>query len=1783
MTENGSSGIVAVPEQGQNQGTITRWGDNLNKKQKSTVRIGFNNINGFKAEINNSNNRDLHSFISHYGFDVFGMSEINLHWKNCQHHVSECTKGWFRRLNYTNAYYKTYPSQSTFQVGGVMQFIIGDTSTRVFAKGGDDIGRWTWQSLRGKNNKVVRFISAYRPVKNEGNAGSTWNQQQYYADIKNSKLNPHEQWIFDLRILIEQWLMEGDSIVLMVDLNDDVRTSQVATSMVRMGLKEIVTSKHQAPNTHQRGSRPIDGIFVSEEICPMACGYVESPSDHLCVWMDLDFESIFGDLHKTGKLQIRRLQCADPRTVQAYNNALWESAKEKNIERMILDLDNPRLNHKEKVKLWEKIDKTMLKLRLNAEKKCRQIKAGNIQWTPELAKLRLIKKFWTLEYRRRSKYRIDFKFFSRVARKVGLDPKHCWEMGEIHDNIRKAKNDLSTYKKLHAQKRGTWLEGLAQALADNEESGTQDKDITTMKYITMLKQREEQRSSARIIRRIVHSSKAFQQLDHVDFDVDGVVRTTDTKENMERVLLTENAARFNQAGNSPFLQPPLAQVVGHYADNNALEVLSNTTAPIVTNDFYTNLVLQAIDHPNIVHPIQVEMSSSSFAQGWLKCREHTAAGPSGLHFGHFMAACKHPQMREIECSMANFPLRSGYSPERWQHGVEVMLLKQFNNFHVSKLRAILLFEADFNFNNKRIGRSLMWQAEDMGWLAPEQYGSRRSHSAIDHCLNKRLSFDLLRQYRQSGAICVNDMKGCYDRIVHSVAALCMQRWGMPKAPIRMMLHTIQHLKHYVRTAFGKSDSYFEANKVHPVAIQGIGQGNGAGPQIWAAISTLLLDILRKQQMGGYFISPITQKQLHLVGYAYVDDTDIITTDNEQNYIHTTNNIQQCIDTWQGIIHATGGQLEPAKTYWYLINFTWTKGKWRYSTIPETPMQLTMNNNSSSPIRLERLEVTEARRTLGVRLAPDGNNQAEFKYLREECNQWADRIWSGMVPRKYAWQAFSSTIWAKVAYALPATTFSQQQCQESTKRMVAATLSKMGINKNIPRDLVFGSKNKQGLGFPDLYVWQGTEAVNRFLKYMSSGSSATAHLLKASYELLVLESGLDQPLSYAYKQWKTCITDSFLSHLWQFIDTYQIRLRGPSTLGNGHRMNDRLIMDSLVHKLSDEQLARVNRCRLYLQVVWWSDITDGSGTAISENAILGRQQAIVARHWKWPKQERPPQQDWETWIMAISLGNVRLRNGKIKLGHPLGHWFDGNYTWYYDSSCERLLHAPTNSIWIRQTGRPTRSATSKYKQSTVTDGQFPKSQVASITTSANTVIVEGFAPVRPPIINNYSSFRSFLRSHDKWHWLQNVEVTENVVVEVARHIQEGNGIVVSDGSFKDGKGTASLVIEGHNSNARIVADVLVPGNSDEQRAFRSEAAGILASFQLVNAIVLYTKISQGSIKMCCDGKSALSRCFEKRIDMRKPHWDIVTTAIKERESSVIIWSPQHVKGHQNIFPLERDATLNDEMDQRCKNFWNVSVQSQPIWFQQSWTITIQDRQIGNDVSEEIRQHCATERATKYWKQYLGDHQDAIDWEPLGSAIKNIKRSRAQWLTKHSSGFCSVGSFAKKIGLRSSDMCPRCGEVETVEHVWRCKHEEAAKLWRTHIRKLQRTLGQLQTDPKIIKAIITGLDGWHQGEEKIYNRRFVAEQAADLQSNIGWKHFFEGRQIRQWRTLQEEYFRRKSICTSGKRWSRAIILKLWDIAWDLWEHRNGIAHGKDSILLSIDINNKIKELWKNPIRN
>jgi hypothetical protein len=136
--------------------------------------------------------------------------------------------------------------------------------------------------------------------------------------------------------------------------------------------------------------------------------------------------------------------------------------------------------------------------------------------------------------------------------------------------------------------------------------------------------------------------------------------------------------------------------------------------------------------------------------------------------------------------------------------IDFELLKKEGVYRPETFRTIQLYEPDFNQNNRLLGREAMVHAERHGNLAMEQYGSRKNLSAILHVVNKVLSFDLIRQYKAPAALCSNNAKSCYDRIIHSVASLCFQHQGVPEPPLVCMLTTLQNTEHMIWTAYRNS-------------------------------------------------------------------------------------------------------------------------------------------------------------------------------------------------------------------------------------------------------------------------------------------------------------------------------------------------------------------------------------------------------------------------------------------------------------------------------------------------------------------------------------------------------------------------------------------------------------------------------------------------------------------------------------------------------------------------------------------------------------------------------------------------------------------------------------------------------------------------------------------------------------------------------------------------------------------------------------------------------------------
>ena len=108
-----------------------------------------------------------------------------------------------------------------------------------------------------------------------------------------------------------------------------------------------------------------------------------------------------------------------------------------------------------------------------------------------------------------------------------------------------------------------------------------------------------------------------------------------------------------------------------------------------------------------------------------------------------------------------------------------MLEKKANDMHVSKLRAMLLLEADFNAANKILFKSRMTPTLEKGNLIPREIiGGRQFQSAMHVAVDKRLVSYIANQAKTSHVIISADASNCFDRVAHSIVALACSHFGL---------------------------------------------------------------------------------------------------------------------------------------------------------------------------------------------------------------------------------------------------------------------------------------------------------------------------------------------------------------------------------------------------------------------------------------------------------------------------------------------------------------------------------------------------------------------------------------------------------------------------------------------------------------------------------------------------------------------------------------------------------------------------------------------------------------------------------------------------------------------------------------------------------------------------------------------------------------------------------------------------------------------------------------------
>lgn len=1663
----------------------------LQARNAERGRMILQNVNGLTRERVEELRRSVELDQTGAQCAILLLTEINVDWRESFLSFKEMTR-WRCPRHVHFSHNITERKGRLYQPGGVAILSFGGAAARVVATESDPTGLGRWCAVQYQiKNKRLWIITLYRPCASLGPDTVYQQHLRYLVSIQDPR-DPRAALLEDLDLVVKRFREQGHWVVVAGDFNEDVRQIRFT------GLREVITRFSAGP-TYQSGSVPIDGFFASLTV-PVTRGglfpfYEFSLSDHTAVWL----ESTVFEQQPPRTPAIRRLTMGQPQVVEKYLASLRAAW-------------SPELS-----------DGQVVMAMVRAEKECRKVHTGGLSYSPELSRSLLLVRLWKLRLKRAQGKGVSVSLLRRMEQQCGLSDGQSAVLLSAEDvqvALGLAQEQAKICRKNHVSLRYTFLRQRAQTCPELEA----------------MIERERARAVFRRLREAI-PAKSRRPLFMVQ-DLDGSWK--DSEDTIFHAVVDENRRRFTQTNLTPLRVEPLRGLFGDLGETGVVEeVLSGTfEIPLGSDPGFADLV-PFLKREESVSTIDI-FSTEAFCRGWRKMKEWTGCqGP--LHFSHFKAIAQDECLSQRAASLLRESFTSGVPEDRWLRGTDVMIEKKAGQYRVDQLRTILLFQPDFNFGNKLIGKAMMGQAERLGLLPEAQYGSRRAKSASVQLTNKVLLFELARMQAVPLGYCSTDAKSNYDRIVHSFAVLAMCRLGVPHKVALCMFRVLQGMAHTVRTGFGDSELTYSSNSHDP--FQGVGQGNGAGPAIWAAVSAPLFRYMDSRQKGVSFVSPLSGEKFSVSCLAFVDDTDLIAGAGSVALDEDIRGLtQEQLQQWERILRVTGGALVPEKSFFWMMNFV--KGK---LVVRSEASPLTVVDCSGTPGLVPYVSVGEAKKTLGVLINPAGNWQAQKARLRKVMEEWAEASRVAGLSRQDAMIELKLRVLPKVLYGLEATSFSQSDCRYILAPALQAGLQACGVMRNLPRAIVYGPSELLGLDITDMYVVQGVRHLQllEFYGPANQATSLTGQLLRSLLEEAVVQVGVGGDLfTCNFEAYGSLLPEGWVKTLWRFCSVYKVEVCDWIPRIPLLREGDRYLMEvarAVIPLKDNSSFISFNRCRRFLKVVTLSEIAQGDGRTVRKDAVDGRCNPWCQRWSCHFTESHPTSGDWKIWREL--LGKIfPLRSG-------LGSWFTSVRWKSATNFLEDELYLRQALGWTRHKLVDGRSRRKRYSLLGVAVDDLPSTGYlfAVVEQCSNGFVSSGSRSIVDVPTGEV---------HGPDLYCEPFSIDEVTV-------GDDSWTICSDGSYKDGRGTASWIAV--SLNGAKGEDMVVPDG--RHSAFRSELCGILGGLRFLTSL----PNPPHRVRIVCDGKSALEVSFSVYpLFPDSPQLDILRciracrVALGMKGVDLV---PVHIKGHADDHipeeSLSLDQRLNIWMDGRAKQFWskmaeagwpNVAVQRLPASCSVKWG---GQHIAARELPEAINSHALKD----YWTRSTGArHQSHIDWKVLALASRALRRGKGVFVTKFFSGFCGVNRWRKRWGLTQSASCDRCGwEDESTSHLWHCPAEDARSVRERSVDQMLNWLACQGGNVQFCRALQSLIGG-------ITDSRFIAldsvpeifRDAVAAQQIIGWDKFLMGCWSVQWENSLRAEYSRLRVQRSSERVIAAIIARLWEISWDLWLGRNAAVY-------------------------
>ena len=693
-----------------------------------------------------------------------------------------------------------------------------------------------------------------------------------------------------------------------------------------------------------------------------------------------------------------------------------------------------------------------------------------------------------------------------------------------------------------------------------------------------------------------------------------------------------------------------------------------------------------------------------------------------------------------------------------------------------------------------------------------------------------------------------------------------------------------------------------------------------------------------------------------------------------------------MDHWNGGLRTTGGALDPKKTHWYLLDFLWRHGIWSYAGL-DNNNKLTMLDPDDNRVDLQQLPVHIGMRTLGVILAPDGNNKDQLAALLDKAEQWADLISTGHLDRKEAWRALNSTILKALEYPLTATTLTQEETTKIFAPIRQAALPASGIVRTFPTAIAHAPLKYQGLAIPDLYATQQTKHIMTLLKFGGT-NTVTGNLIQQSIELLKIEIGISRPLhEISITKVEQLATNSWVKTTWMFMEKYFFHINEEPQFML-RRENDGYLMELIYEsQIPKANWRAINRCRLYHKVLTLSDIITGNGDKIRQEIWTDQGVLTMDDRDNWPNQGNPSKSDWQIWRQSLkTLFQLRAQDSAIELQFQLGAGqVTSSWKWYCDE--DRLYEENKNTVTVYSQYGTRRSRRKNYRLSNTIPARPLQALPCTVERHRNNIVMTGkIIPEKDEVATGESnlSFINYLQKKLKastcpeqliWMIYDNDPPSEEQMQQLKDSMEKDELIGCTDASTKNGISTASFKFQTKNKITVLQGEVLVPGDQEIQCSHRGEMGGAAAALTYLQLIVEYKNIQKGSVRFGCDSDNVVNIGLRQTSESNSitEHYDLVRRCREARKAiQPVRIVPVNVKGHTDTLYRKKTTMekLNIECDKRAGRRWQQAIREnqQPEASQIGyWQLYHQGDPVLTQVPEKIRTSIQEYTAYEYWTE------------------------------------------------------------------------------------------------------------------------------------------------------------------------------------------------------------------------